>query len=212
MSFDLIARHYRWLETITFANKLQMARIAFLDQMGLPKRALITGEGTGSFLCELLRKHPSMQVDCVDASRHMLALARDRTASNNARVRFLHENLLTWSPEENSYDLVVSHFFLDCFNENEVEKIVGKVARSAVPSAIWLVADFSIPEELLRKLHAQTWLWVMHRFFRAVARISARELTDPSPFLLAHGFRCVKREQWRLGLVGSQLWQRWNLL
>jgi ubiquinone/menaquinone biosynthesis C-methylase UbiE len=212
VSFDRIAPHYQWLETIAFGNKLQEARLAFLSQIATPKRVLIAGEGNGRFLCELLRTHPRSEVDCVDASARMLELARDRAGNNQARVRFLHEDLLTWSPEENSYDLIVTHFFLDCFTPLEIEKIVANLARSATRDAVWLLADFSIPPASFVNLHARTWLWSMHCFFRIVAGISARRLTNPSPFLEAHGFRCANRRESRFGLVKSEMWQRSGLL
>ncbi len=208
MSFDSIAPFYRWLETIAFGNSLQNARIAFLDRIGAPKRVLIVGEGNGRFLDALLQKHPALNIDCVDASARMLHLASKVARDNSAHVQFLQKDVLTWSPEEHAYDLIVTHFFLDCFNERELAKVVGILANSATRNAIWLLADFSIPSGALRKAHAQAWLWAMHRFFRVLAGISARKLIDPSPFLAAHGFRCLKREKRRAGMLISEMWER----
>lgn len=209
MSFDFIAPHYRWLETIAFGNSLQKARIFFLDQLSpLPKHVLIAGEGDGRFLREFTWKFPHACVDCVDASARMLELAQKQLPLGEKRVRFFQNDLLTWSPEENRYDLIVTHFFLDCFDEPELEKIVASMAKSAAENSVWLLADFSVPGELLRKLHAGIWLGLMHRFFRVTAGISARSLTDPSPFLSAHGFRCAQREDSIFGLVKSELWRR----
>jgi ubiquinone/menaquinone biosynthesis C-methylase UbiE len=209
VSFDFIAPHYRWLESVAFANTLQKARSFFLDQISTPRRILIAGEGNGRFLREFARKFPQTRIDCVDVSERMLQLAQEQLCdSNGGRIKFFRKDLLRWLPEENVYDVIVTHFFLDCFSEAEIEKLVAMLAKAATRNAVWLLADFSIPPEPLRELHAKAWLWVMHRLFRGVARISARKLTDPLPFLEAEGFRCAHREQWRLGLVGSQLWQR----
>ena len=209
MSFDFIAPHYRWLESVAFANTLQKARTFFLDQISRPRRVFIAGEGNGRFLREFAHKFPETFIDCVDASERMLQLAQSQLCDDNGgRIKFFQNDLLRWLPEEDVYDVIVTHFFLDCFTEAEIEKVVATLAKAATPHAVWLLADFSIPREPLRKLHAESWLWVMHRFFRDVARISARKLTDPSPFLEGKGFRCAQREQWRVGLVGSQLWQR----
>ena len=71
MSFDFIAPHYRWLESIAFANTLQRARINFIDQIPAPLHVLIAGEGDGRFLREFMRKFPKALVDCVDASARM---------------------------------------------------------------------------------------------------------------------------------------------
>ncbi len=208
MSFDRIAPYYRWLESGIFGAKLQRARIAWIDGIETPARVLIVGEGTGRFLCEFLERYVDVEVDCVDASARMLQLARGRARRDELRVRFLHEDLLTWSPKESVYDLIVTHFFLDCFDEVEIEKIVTKLARSGTQNAVWLLADFFVPRDPLRKLHAKAWLWAMHRFFRVAAGISARRLTNPSPLLETHGFRLAQRQEWRLDLLKSEMWRR----
>ncbi len=207
-TFDFIARLYRLLESIAFQNSLQRARTFFLDQIPTPERVLVAGEGNGRFLREFVRRFPKARIDCVDASARMLELARAKLPDANHSVRFIRNDLLAWSPEEDAYDLIVTHFFLDCFDEHELAKVVAALAKSATQNALWLLADFSIPRQPLRKLHAQTWLWVMHRFFRVVARISARRLIDPLPFMSAHGFRCAQNKYSRLGLVKSELWRR----
>ena len=78
MSFDALAPWYRMLEWVAFGDELQRCRVAFLKEITGPRRALIVGEGNGRFLCELLRLHPGVEVDCLDASDHMLRLARKR--------------------------------------------------------------------------------------------------------------------------------------
>ena len=98
-SFDPIAPRYCALETLAFGNALQSARVAFLSEIGDTRRALIAGEGNGRFLEALLRRHPTIRVDCVDASARMLQLAKARV-HDDPRVRFLHEDLKVWSPEE----------------------------------------------------------------------------------------------------------------
>jgi ubiquinone/menaquinone biosynthesis C-methylase UbiE len=207
VSFDTITPHYRWLETITFGNRLQAARIAFLDRVGTPKRALIAGEGNGRFLQVLLREHPAIVVDCVDESARMLQLARERV-HHESRVQFLRRDLMAWSPEENAYELIVTHFFLDCFTEDEIAIVVAKLARAATAGAIWLLADFSVPRRSVAKIHAQIWLRVMYRFFRMTTGITGRELTDASEFLRTHGFRPATRNLRQFGLIKSELWQR----
>ncbi|MDQ2867815.1 MAG: class I SAM-dependent methyltransferase [Verrucomicrobiota bacterium] len=76
MSFNLVAPFYRTLETIVFGNALQRARTALLPQLAHSRRALLAGEGNGRCLAELRRIHPTLEIDCVDASAEMLRLAR----------------------------------------------------------------------------------------------------------------------------------------
>jgi ubiquinone/menaquinone biosynthesis C-methylase UbiE len=212
VSFDSIAPAYRTLETIAFGDALQRARVACLGEIGTPRRALIVGEGNGRFLCELLRRHSNIEVDCVDASQRMLDLARERIErrlpADAARVRFLRHDITSWTPPEASYDLIVTHFFLDCFSEARIADIVNRLSRAATPNATWLLADFCMPARGLARIRAGLWLAAMYRFFRFTSRIEAKELDDPSPFLRTAGFALVTQHLFRGGMVKSELWRR----
>jgi ubiquinone/menaquinone biosynthesis C-methylase UbiE len=191
VSFDLVAPYYRWLEQIAFGNALQRARTCWVDTIVRPKRTLLVGEGDGRFLCELMRAFPTIDVDCIDASEAMLKLARARLHRTHpesfSRVNFIRQDIRKWSPQQ-SYDLLVTHFFLDCFPGEELQAIIAKLARVAEPGAVWLIADFTIPRKRFARAHANVWLRMMYTFFRATAGIAANELVDPAPCLAGRGF------------------------
>jgi ubiquinone/menaquinone biosynthesis C-methylase UbiE len=212
VSFDAVAPWYRTLECIAFGDDLERCRVACLGEIVAPKRALIIGEGNGRFLCELLRLHFEVEVDCIDASERMLQLARQRVSDElggrGERVRFLHEDITLWSPPENHYDLVVTHFILDCFAGAQLAAIVKKLARAAADDANWLLADFCVPRDGMARLRARGWLAAMYLFFRITARIQASELIDPTPFLRAEGFALARRHLFRQGMLKSEIWRR----
>jgi ubiquinone/menaquinone biosynthesis C-methylase UbiE len=208
VSFDAVAPWYRTLETIAFGNALQRARIACLGEISSPRRALIVGEGNGRFLRELLTRHAAIQVDCIDASERMLGLAQQWIGHETSRVNFLRRDISSWTPTGGQYDLIVTHFFLDCFSEDRLREVVAKLSRAATANAAWLLADFRVPAQAFARLHARAWLATMYSFFRAVARIDARKLVDPSPFLRAEGFSLVQQHLSRHGMLKSELWRR----
>jgi ubiquinone/menaquinone biosynthesis C-methylase UbiE len=212
VTFDRIARSYRLLETIAFGQSLQRARVRWIEKIPRPRRVFILGEGNGRFLCELLRVHPKIDIDCVDASARMLTLARTRARQISPeswqRIQFIHADILKWSPR-NSYDLIVTHFFLDCFPRDEVKAIVDKLAKAAAPGAMWLLADFTIPPAgIFSRMHAKLWLRMMYIFFRCAAGITANGLVDPTPYLEANNFVPMSRQSSRAAMVKSELWQR----
>lgn len=211
MSFDAIAPWYGALETVAFGNALQQARVACLGEIGSPRRALIVGEGNGRFLAALLQRQPLIKIDCVDSSKRMLDLARrhvmETVPDEISRVEFLHQDVTTWTPQDR-YDLIVTHFVLDCFRTEQVGRIIAKLAQAAAPNAIWLLADFRVPNDGLARGHAWSWLAVMYWFFRCVAGIEARELVDPSPFLRAEAFVLERQELFRFGMLKSELWRK----
>jgi trans-aconitate methyltransferase len=210
VSFDAVAPWYRTLETIAFANALQRARLACLDEIGSRRRALIVGEGNGGFLAALLQRQPLIRIDCIDASQRMLDLARDHLLKTDprqlSRVSFFRSDVASWTPNDR-YDLIVTHFFLDCFRTQTVGHIVAKLAQAAAPNSIWLLADFKIPEAGLARIHARAWLAAMYGFFRFVAGIEAHELVDPSPFLRVEGFTLERQHLFRSGMLKSELWR-----
>lgn len=117
MSFDRLAPHYRWMEAILAGEKLQRCRVAWLDEVRDSRRVLIAGEGRGRFLSEALRIMRSATFVCVDASAAMHGYARGAVegAGESARVQFIQASLTEWEPAEMGFDLIVTHFFLDCF-------------------------------------------------------------------------------------------------
>jgi ubiquinone/menaquinone biosynthesis C-methylase UbiE len=211
VNFDRVAPHYRWLETITFGTTLQRARTSFLSEAITAKRVLIVGEGSGRFLLELLRECASAEVDCVEASAVMIELSRQRLERNLpeaiARVHFIHSMIEEWLVPECRYDLIVTHFVLDCFPLRPLEDVIAKLAQAATPAATWLLADFDYPSAPVRRQCARLWIAAMYLFFRAFAGLEARTLTTPDPFLRLHGFGCVQRKTFQSGMVKSEVWK-----
>jgi SAM-dependent methyltransferase len=210
VSFDAVAPWYRALEWGAFGYALQRCRVGCLSEIPKPRRVLIAGEGNGRFLSELLRRHPDVEVDCIDASERMLQLARrrveDELGSSGKRLRFLHRDLTSWSPPEHHYDMVVTNFFLDCFAEPELAAIVKKLAQATGGEATWLLGDFCIPLRGIARLRARAWLAVMYQFFRFAAGIQARELIDPTAILQDEGFALNRRYLFRNGMLKSEVW------
>ncbi len=198
-----MARVYRRLETIAFGNALQCARVAFLSQVRNCRNALIVGEGNGRFLRALLQSNPEIMIDCVDASEQMLLLARAGT-----RARFHHVDFRKWSSDQTRYDLIVTHFFLDCFDAEELPRVIEKLVSFAAPNACWLLSDFAQPMNGWRRLHAKMWLGAMYLFFRLTTGLQTRALVDSSRFLKTNGFVLREEKCARAGLVRAQLWDR----
>jgi SAM-dependent methyltransferase len=220
-NFDRIAPFFRIIETLAFGKALQRARIAFLTETRDCRRALIAGEGNGRFLVELLRANPKVEIDYVDSSATMMDLAKSVIAGAGegcdgkifphvnacSRVQFHQADIRDWTPTRPGYDLVVTHFFLDCFDRKELTSVVQHIAAAAGSQARWLLSDFVIPRSGLQRIHARLWLRTMYSFFRRAAHIEAGDLIDPSPLIRSFGFELRQRIDSRFGLISAQLWQ-----
>jgi len=210
MSFDVLAPHYRWMEFVSAGEKLQQCRTAFLDRVAGANRVLILGEGNGRFLLECRRKLPDAKITVVDASAKMLARARRRLEGQGIaaeRIDFVHRDALAWTPEAGGFDLIVTHFFLDCFRADQLEQLIATLARAGAPRANWLLADFQSARAGLARFRSNLILWLMYRFFKAVTRLPANVLTPPDVFIERHGFKLREREVYDWGLLHSDRWQ-----
>jgi len=211
MGFDRLAPHYRWLEFVLAGTKLQRCRTAFLNERVDARRVLILGEGNGRFLAECRRRLEKAHITCVDGSSRMLQLARQRLLSSGLgadQTTFIHADALHWSPAERTFDLIVTHFFLDCFRPDQLQPLLAKLAGAATPNAAWWVADFQIPTSGLVRYRAAVIHRLMYWFFRVFTGLPAARLTPPDTFLQAHGFVLCERVVSEWGLLHSDLWRR----
>jgi hypothetical protein len=138
----------------------------------------------------------------------MLQLAEQKITRDAKRTRFVRDDIRSWTPAPAQYDLIVTHFFLDCFPADQLADIVRKLAQAAKNNAVWLLADFRIPSGAFDRFRARAWLAAMYAFFRAAAGIEAQQLIDPSPFLRSAGFTLERQNLFRYGMLKSELWRR----
>ena len=211
MSFDRIAPHYGWLERVLAGGKLQTMRTRWMEDFPEPRRALLAGEGHGRFLVPLLRTFPSVRIVFVDASSAMHTVARHRMKQAGfpeTRVQFIQAQLPHSDLATGDFDLVVTHFFLDCFPPDQLNAVIGNLAGASTAQANWLLADFCIPTSGLSRVRARWIIAIMYLFFRAATRLPARTLTSPDRLLNAQGFRLKRRCLAEWGLIHSDRWER----
>lgn len=210
MSFDRLAPYYTWMEILLAGDRLQYCRTAWLDQLAGCNDILIAGVGHGHFLAACASRFPNAHITSVDASAVMLQHARQRAAAAGARMAqldFVHAALPDWTPPAEGFDAIVTHFFLDCFAPRELSDVVASLANAARFNAVWLLSDFAVPTRGLARHRARAVHALMYVFFRQLADVRARTVTDPDPFLAAAGFRLAGRKSAEWGLLRADRWE-----
>jgi len=205
MSFDQLAPHYRWLERVTAGGVVQRARLAHLASLDEAQNILLVGEGPGRFLAAFRARRPTVPITVVDASARMLAAARQ---VDSGPTTFRQSDLTTEVLPSASWDAVVSHCFLDCFAPATLERVIANLAQATTPRAHWLITDFALPPSGWRRTRARFAHALMYQAFRLSAKLEARRWTDPSPYLLAQGFKLGARQPFNHGLIRADRWQR----
>jgi ubiquinone/menaquinone biosynthesis C-methylase UbiE len=200
MNADRIAPLYRWIEYAAFGRALQRRRVALLPEVADARRVLVLGDGDGRFLEKLVNQNPRACVDYVDLSGRMLELARKRVGTE--LVTYHQADALEIALPERGYDLIGTHFFLDCFDEAGAAALLERLTRAACPNARWLVSEFR------RTWWSSPLLASLYCFFRITTGLKTRRLIDHHPLLARLGFRMVQSESAWCGLLASELWAR----
>jgi ubiquinone/menaquinone biosynthesis C-methylase UbiE len=206
-NFDRVALPYRWLEYLSFGPWLARCRSAQLAHLTTARRALLLGDGDGRFLARLLAINPTVTADVVDSSHSMLKLLerRVRSSGDHHRICLHHADALTWNPT-GSYDLIVSHFFLDCFFPHQLEQLFDSVLPHAIPGAQWVVSEFAIPRDPFAAHVARGIISSLYRAFGWTTGLRVRALPDYAASLLRRGLSPMHDRRYLAGLLCSQLW------
>lgn len=209
-NFDLIARPYRWLEYLALGRALERCRLHFLPSLLHQKTALILGDGDGRFLAHLLTANPTLQADAVDTSPTMLQLLRHRceAAAPNAAARLHthHVNALAF-PLTRPYDLVATHFFLDCLTQPDLDALVARIAPSLTPGALWLISDFRIPPGGPLRLPAKLIVRTLYLAFRLLTNLRTTRIPNHHAPLAKAGLTRIAHHHSLAGLLTTELWQ-----
>src|SRR5258707_9140364 len=112
----------------------------------------------------------------------MLELARRqgvRMGANPDRLSFVHADLL--DPEETAwrrgpFDLIVTHFFLDCFRRDQLSLLLPRIANQTSTKAQWLLADFQLPPQGFWRWRAPLVFWLPYRLVPVPTRLAANTL------------------------------------
>ncbi|GAA3760252.1 class I SAM-dependent methyltransferase [Terriglobus aquaticus] len=205
--FDKLALPYRWMEYLTFGPLLSRTRRAFLPQLKQARSALLLGDGDGRFTAALLRANPHVHATAVDISAAMLHRLRNRVAQqgNADRLATLHANALS-ALLDGPFDLVCTHFFLDCLSDAECSTLAHQLADRLAPSALWVVSDFAIPPGSLHGI-ARLLVGALYAAFGLLTGLRVRTLPDYAAALQSAGLRRIALQTRLRGILRSELWQ-----
>lgn len=204
-SFDRLARIYRWMEWLTFGPFLQRCRCAFLPRLAGRRRALVLGDGDGRFTARLLRSNATVEIDAVDASEAMLRQLASRTSDD--RIRTCLADVRVFTPQRVDYDLVATHFFLDCLTQAEVFDLAARLRRHAAPNAIWMVSEFAIPANFYGRTLAGPLIHGLYLAFGFLTKLRVRKLPNHHAALAGSGWSLLEQRKALGGLLVSEMWQ-----
>lgn len=211
-NFDPLAKLYRWMEYASFGPMLECCRFLYLPECGNARRALVLGDGDGRFTTRLMASNPKITVDAVDASPAMLRELRQRVMRTvpeaTSRLNTFHADARNFTFPCTDYDLIVTHFFVDCLTEGEVAALAARILPHLTQDARWLISEFAIPPQRSRKLASQLIVRLLYIAFRWMTHLTVQRIPDYARILYHSGFRIEKQHPFLGGLLQSELWGR----
>ena len=206
-NFDRVARPYQVLEYLTLGRSLERTRLYFFPRLLPARNALVFGDGDGRFLSQLLAANPTLRATAIDTSAAMLSILRARCAPYADRLRTVNTDALTFTRDTaGRYDLVVSHFFLDCLTQEQMEQLIQRTAPALSPKAIWLISDFQIPAGVLH-LPARLCVNGLYLAFRILTGLRVTRLPNHRARLTGADFTRIVRREFLGGVLFTELWQ-----
>jgi ubiquinone/menaquinone biosynthesis C-methylase UbiE len=189
---------------------LERTRRHFLPELLECRQAMTLGDGDGRFLARLMAQNALMRAVAVDTSAAMLEQLRrncGRSAANaEERLILVRASALETMPEAET-DLIVSHFFLDCLTQAEVDMLTKSYAVKLKPETLWVVSDFALPRAAWLRPLAAVYIRTLYFAFRVLTGLRVSRLPDAQEALERAGFERVERKEFAGGLVYTELWR-----
>ncbi len=206
-NFNKLAQVYRWLEWFTFGPILWRCRCAFLGEMKDRRSALVIGDGDGRFTARLLERNSHVVVEALDASEAMLHQLLLRAAGNIRRVHARLADARCPNLLSRRFDLIATHFFLDCLTTSEVEALALQIRAGLEPDAAWVISEFAVPDNLYGRLVARPLVSALYFAFGLLTGLTIRQLPEHHDALQIAGFVLTRQRKWLGGLLVSEMWQ-----
>jgi hypothetical protein len=194
------------MELFTFGPYLTRCRTALLQDCASCRRGLVLGDGDGRFTARLLRANPTIEIDAADASPKMLEALVRRVGVDRKRVRVFCADVRDFQPPNPPYDLVVTHFFLDCLQTEEVEALASTLRSTLADDARWIVSEFSVPSNRFGRLAAAPLISFLYGAFGVLTGLPVRSLPDHAAALSGAGFELERRKCRLHNLLISEMW------
>lgn len=204
-NFDPVARLYRWAEYLSLGPLLQSTRTHLLTQLTDRRSAFVLGDGDGRFLTCLMAQNPQLHALAIDTSATMLQLLQGRCRFARNRLNVQQISAITATPPRDA-DLIVTHFFLDCLTQSQVDELTERLSAQVRPGALWLLSDFRVPSGAVRPL-ARLYIRALYLVFRLLTGLRVKSLPDPQAALIRAGFIPIARHKRLFGMLYTELWR-----
>lgn len=177
MNFDRIAPYYDTIASVVFFGAIKRSQIKNL-RTALPKgKVLVIGGGSGWIIPYIFESGQVERLYYIEASHKMLGRSKINCPIElQSKVEFVFGDENTIPHLE--FDAVITNFFLDCFEEDRLNKVTRLLYERLKPSGMWYWTDFRIDDYWFYKLWQLPLVWLMYFFFNKTVDLESSQLID----------------------------------
>lgn len=190
--YTQLAPFYDFLAKRLIGTCIQESQLHYIHYLSSRRKLLLLGGGTGWILPAIERVNPQLEIHYIDASPGMITRARRNPTLLNIRWICGTE---TDIPDQD-YDCVVTNFYLDHFENEELKKLAERLANRIVPGTDWLVTEFAASISWQR-----IQIRMMYFFFWLITGLRTTHLPGWKNILHESGGRLIDEKKWRDGFV-----------
>ena len=206
-NYDRIAPYYDFLTRIVFGNQLVEAQNHFLSDLADPKRILVYGGGTGHMILPLLQLYPDARIHYLDSSAVMISKAKARVTLDRRKLCFTCGTDQDLVDKVNVYDVVITPFVLDVFEEKYLGETFKLLFDALSPGGRWIQTDFDVDQ------NSPGWqkkmIWLMYRFFKIVTKQQNQKLPDFDVYFDSFPLRLLAQKRFYHQMVGTFLYEKY---
>ncbi|MBL4577229.1 MAG: class I SAM-dependent methyltransferase [Flavobacteriales bacterium] len=143
--FDRVAPFYDVCKNLLFLGAIQRCQYFHLSHLNSHKKILVIGGGTGKIISEIYQHCEFDTMVYLDSSVKMVERAEGFIQKNNVdlleKIDFQSVDVLSYKPSER-FDVIVAPFVFDCFTDQQLEELGGKIKKWMSPRSLLLFSDF----------------------------------------------------------------------
>jgi len=177
MNFDHITPYYDFLASLVFFGSIKNSQVECLRAVPPRGNVLIIGGGTGWIIPYIFENGHAKKLYYVEASKKMLEKAKGKCpVVLQRKIEFILGDETTIPDQK--YDAIITNFFLDCFKEERLRRVMSILYYYLKPGGYWYITDFKIGQAWYRRLWQKPLLELMSWFFKQITRLESRYLID----------------------------------
>ena len=137
-NYDRVASFYETLAQIYSTGAIRQSKQAQMKYLEPGFHVLYLGVGSGEDALMACRQGAA--VTCVDLSQNMLSKAGRRISEAGHTANLVCADVHQFEPQH-PFDVVITNYFLNCFREPEMARMMQRAARFLRPQGTMLIAD-----------------------------------------------------------------------